>query len=49
MLALIISGECVRSMCSDSFYHFGTVVTHAIFGLSAVATFLEASNVPTTD
>ena len=33
----------------NSSYHFRIVVTHATFGLLAVATFLVSSNMPTAD
>ena len=33
----------------NNFYHLRTVVTHATFGLLAVAVFLESSNMSTAD
>ena len=33
----------------NSFYNFRTIVTHATFGLLAVAAFLMSSNMPITD
>ena len=46
-LLLVVSTyvACTQS----SFYHFRMVVTHTTFGLLAVATFLELSNMPTAD
>ena len=45
----IISGECVVACAQNGFYRFRMVLTHATFGLLAVAVFLVLSNMPTAD
>ena len=44
-LVVNVYAACAQS----SFYHFRTVVTHATFGLLAVAAFVMSSNMPTAD
>ena len=49
-MELIVSGEHVcRAHTQNSFYHFRTIVTHATFGLLALAAFLMSSNMPIAD
>ena len=49
-LVLIISGECTYvAHAQNSFSYFRMVVTHATFGLLAIAAFLESNKLHTTD